>query len=119
MTMTAIKPEVETTTIGVFAALDLNEPAKIVRLREPDMYDEGKAFWLTDQAVVSTDIERVEHVSEILRNAPRLKTWDLGWVRLHPNHYGIEVDSYFDHGRGAEPVPAQVAWEVALDAVTR
>jgi len=64
-------------------------------LREPDLYDEGKAFWLTPEAVVSIDIDRLDMIEVILATAERIHWHEdrLGWTRIHPSHYGVDVDS--------------------------
>lgn len=90
---------------ALVADLDALAPARWVReddsftgsLREPDFYDEGKAYWLTPDAVVAVDVDRIGEVESILGLEPRIKPLGgdrIGWVRIHPSHYGIEVNAF-------------------------
>jgi hypothetical protein len=80
--------------------LDAFAPARWVHesfpgsLREPDFYDDGKAFWLTPDAIVSIDVLRIDEIESILAVEERIeyRKDGLGWTRIHPSRYGIEVD---------------------------
>lgn len=101
-----------TTTAVILAVTEPTIPAGI---RIPDMLDEGMAFWMGANGVVSLPMERVADVAEILA-ATRFVDWSAerasGWIRLAPSHYGVEVDCY-----GSDP-SAQVAWDVLTEAVS-
>lgn len=83
-------------------------------LREPDFYDDGKAFWLTPEAVVSIDIDRIGMIETVLATAERIQWRDdrLGWTRIHPSHYGVDVDSLDD-----QPHSAHEAWAYITVAI--
>ena len=104
----------------ILADLDADMPAS-EELREPDMYDEGRAIWLTDMAVVSVDVTRVAEVKTILAAAERMREVrepnKTGWVRIHPSHYGVEVDSFHEHDGTLATHPAHQAWTLLAAAV--
>lgn len=108
------------TATAIVALLDPNAPAKVRPVpREADFYEDGRAFWLSPDAVVSIEAERTDEVLSILLSAPRTESIEGGWRRLHPSHYGIEVESYFDFGMGGAAHDAHSAWELARKAVSR
>lgn len=87
-----------TTTTAIMATLDHAAPAWTIEkftgsLREPDFYDEGKAYWLTPEAVVSIDVLKVTEIEHILALEPRIRHHENGWTRIHPSHYGVQVDA--------------------------
>jgi hypothetical protein len=102
-------------------AADLNAEApawcieKFEEVREPDMFDEERAYWINDEGVVYVDIERINEVQDILANAERVK-WSedgLRFDRIHPSQYGIQVEWF----NGAAH-PAHESWMYASQAVT-
>lgn len=118
------------TTTAIVAVLTEDEPANrlLSTLRHPDFYEDGRAYWLTSDAVVHVDINEMHRVVPALAQDERyqadVKHFEhmslpnrMGWTRIHPSQYGIEVDSYFDHGRGLEAHDAHGAWVLARKAV--
>lgn len=96
-----------------------NETVNVEGIREPDMYDEGMAIWLTGHAVVYADISLVERLPEVLA-APKTRWNDdgLGWARIHPSSYGVDVDSFYIHNGEPAPHSAQDAWRLLAEAVS-
>lgn len=104
----------------IAAAIDAAAPAWCIEkfsgsLREPDFFDDGHAFWLTPDAVVYVDATRIDQVQGILASAERLRHYSTenstGWVRVHPSHYGIQVE-WFD----GSAHPAHMSWEYVTNA---
>lgn len=97
---------------ALVAVLDPEEPAS--SRREPDFCEDGLAFWLTPDAVVSVDVTRIHEVESILASAERLRHHadGLGWTRIHPSHYGIQVE-WFD----GSAHPAHTSWSLATQAI--
>lgn len=106
----------------VLAGIDTSGPARTLELdgpdqsvREPDLYDDGRAYWFLTDGVVSVEAGSEARVSEVAK-AERL-AWTsgeargVGWTRIHPSHYGVDVTSYHDGDHAAH-----VAWSL-IDAL--
>lgn len=94
--------------------------AMLGEAREPDMCDDGRAYWLTDTAVVSIDVERIAEITGVL-TMPRIRIVDdmlgAGWARIAPSHYGVEVLSFHEHNGEPSEHDAHTAWEHVAKAV--
>lgn len=91
-------------------------------VREPDLCDDGRAYWLTSQAVVSIDVTRIHEIADIVGKAHRIRVTGTeqsgrGWVRIAPSHYGIEVLSFHEHDGEPSAHSAQDAWTHLENAV--
>jgi hypothetical protein len=109
--------------------LDLKMPKGI---REPDLYDDGKAVWLTADAVVSMDMDQVQILPLAIAQDERAgydrlrvetliaegMTGIVGWTRIHPSQYGIEVDSFHEHHGEVASHAAHEAWDLLAKAVS-
>lgn len=108
--------------VAVLADLDMNAPAKrrrtereIVPAREPDFYDEGMAWWISDLGAVGFEVEHHEVAAERLDNH--------GWkVRqgILPSECGFVVMPHSDEPWSAGMGRCNLAyalWTIALDAV--
>lgn len=107
-----------TTTQQLLGVINTSEPAKlVVQGREPDLYEDERAFWIGDTAVVSIEFERAPQILGVLATASMFQSIttpdQTGWTRLYPSQYGIEVMG-FD---GSTP-SAQDCWTIAKE-VTR
>jgi hypothetical protein len=97
----------------VLAGIDTYAPASTIvveapfqGVREPDLYDEGRAHWFLADGVVSVEAGNVERVVEVAK-AERM-AWvqptdkqGLGFSRVHPSYYGVDVTSYHDGDHSA------------------
>lgn len=103
----------------IVADIDGAAPAWVVEkfsgsLREPDFFDDDKAYWLTPDAVVSIDVNRVTEIEHVLALSERI-LWNaegVGWKRIHPSHYGVEVTAF-----DGEPHDAHGSWGHITKAV--
>lgn len=110
---------------GVHIVVDDNVPDLIADMftqdiREPDLYDDGMAYWMSDAAVVGMPVEQVGTLSQVRDHAKRIQNIHTGsgWVRIAPSHYGIEVLSYHEHNGEPATHTAHEAWN-HLDNATR
>jgi hypothetical protein len=98
--------------------LDLVMPAGV---REPDLYDEGKAVWLHPAGVVSMDMERVSEVPNLLREPRSIverREQGVRVTRIHPSQLGVEVDSFHEHNGEVASHSAFEAWGIFAEAVS-
>lgn len=92
----------------VIAVLDVDAPAKVVThrtpmLREPDGWDDGRATWIGDNAVVSVDVDKYLNMGTVTLPTPLMSRDFLDLVTrggthaLHgkvPGEFGIDVDLF-------------------------